>query len=75
VSGLPASAYPDNGCNTEIYTNPGTNAPYVELESLGPLYLLPVGQQREFVTTYTLFHRTTTDADAEARRIVNWSAP
>jgi len=71
LSGLPASSYPDGGCSTEIYTNPGTNAPYVELESLGPLYLLPVGTQKDFVTTYTLFHRTQTDPDAEARIILN----
>jgi hypothetical protein len=37
ANGAPATGYPDNGCSTEIYTNPGTNAPYVELESLGPL--------------------------------------
>ena len=70
VNGLPASSYPDGGCSTEIYTNPGTNAPYVELESLGPLYLLPLGAQKEFVTTYTLFHRTQADPDAEARSIL-----
>ncbi len=74
-SGLPASSYPDGGCSTEIYTNPGTNAPYVELESLGPLYLLPVGAQKDFVTTYTLFHRTQTDPDAEARIILNRPVP
>jgi hypothetical protein len=71
VSGLPASSYPDGGCSTEIYTNPGTNAAYVEFESLGPLYLLPVGARREFITTYTLFQRTQTDPDAEARIILN----
>jgi hypothetical protein len=74
-SALPASSYPDGGCSTEIYTNPGTNAPYVELESLGPLYLLPVGAQKEFVTTYTLFHRTQTDPDAEAGVILNRPVP
>ncbi len=75
LAGSPASAYPDGGCSTEIYTNPGTNAPYVELESLGPLYSLPVGAQKDFTTTYTLFHRTQTDPDAEARAIINRAAP
>jgi hypothetical protein len=75
LSGLPASSYPDGGCSTEIYTNPGTNAPYVELESLSSLYLLPVGAQKDFVTTYTLFHRTQTDADAEAGIILDRPAP
>ncbi len=71
VSGLPAASYPDNGCSTEIYTNPGTNAAYVELESLGPLQFLPVGAQKEFVTTYTLFQRTQSNPDAEASIIFN----
>src|SRR5262249_36624016 len=75
VASLPASSYPDNGCSTEIYTNPGTNATYVELESLGPLYLLGVGEKKEFVTTYSLFHRTQSDPDAEARAILSQPAP
>ena len=75
LSGLPAPSYPDGGCSTEIYTNPGTNAPYVELESLSPLYLLPIGAQKDFVTTYTLFHRTQTDPDAEARIILDRPVP
>jgi len=75
LSGLPASSYPDGGCSTEIYTNPGTNAAYVELESLGPLYLLPPGAKKDFVTTYTLFHRTQTDPDAEALSILNRPVP
>jgi hypothetical protein len=75
VAGLPPSAYPDHGCSTEIYTNPGTNAPYVELESLGPLYHLGVGEQKEFVTHYKLFHRTQIDPDAEARMILSQPAP
>lgn len=73
VAGLPPSSYPDGGCNTEVYTNPGTSAPYVELESLGPLSLLPVGGRMQLVTQYTLFHRTQSDPDAEARTILNVS--
>ena len=68
---LPVASYPDGGCSTEVYTNPGTNAPYVEMESLGPLSLLPVGAQMQFLTTYTLFHRTEADPEAEARKILN----
>jgi len=75
VAGLPPSSYPDHGCSTEIYTNPGTNAPYVELECLGPLYPLPVGEQKEFVTIYKLFHRTQPDPDLEARMILSQPAP
>ena len=74
VSGSPVGAYPDSGCSTEVYTNPGTNAPYVELECLGSLALLPVDSRMEFVTTYTLFRRTEADPDAEGARILNWRA-
>jgi hypothetical protein len=69
VAGLPAGSYPDEGCNLEIYTNP--RAPYVELECLGPLSLLQVGGQMTMATTYTLFHRTESDADAEAKKILD----
>jgi hypothetical protein len=68
VAGNPVEAYPDGGCNIEVYTNP--NAPYVELECLGSLSSLPVGGQMEFVTIYTLFRRTETDADAEAGKVL-----
>jgi hypothetical protein len=71
VPGLPVASYPDGGCSTEVYTNPGTNAPYVELECLAPLSLLPVGAQMQFLTTYTLFHRTESDPQAEARKVLN----
>jgi len=70
VAGLPLSSYPDGGCNTEIYTNPGTNAEYVEFELLGPLSKLPVAGQMQFVTQYFLFNRTEADPDAEAKKIL-----
>ena len=66
---LSAVAYPDAGCSVEVYTNP--KAPYVELESLGPLNLLPVGGRIEFETTYTLFQRAESDPDAEARKVLH----
>jgi hypothetical protein len=71
VPGLLLFNYPDGGCNTEIYTNPGTNAEYVEFESLSPLSKLPVGGQLQFVTKYFLFNRTEADPDAEAKKILN----
>jgi hypothetical protein len=71
VPGLLLFMYPDGGCNTEIYTNPGTNAEYVEFESLSPLSKLPQGGQMQFVTKYSLFNRTETDPDAEAKKILN----
>ncbi len=68
VAGLPDASYPDGGCNIEVYTNP--NAPYVELECLGPMSSLAVGGQIEFVTSYTLFQRTEVDPDAESRKVL-----
>lgn len=75
LAGLAAGNYPDEGCNTEVYTNPGSVAPYVELECLGPVSLLPAGGRMEFVTTYTLFRRSETDPDIEARKILHLPPP
>jgi len=46
----------------------------VELEFFGPLTKLPAGQTVEFATTYTLFHRTETNPDTEARKILGLPA-
>jgi hypothetical protein len=70
LAGLDKSAYPDKGSSTEIYTYPSPTAPYVELELLGPLAKLQVGARMEFVTTYTLFSRTETKPDDEARKVL-----
>ena len=45
--------YPDGGCVTEIYTNPGELG-YVELETLGPLVTLNAGDRIERTTLYTI---------------------
>jgi hypothetical protein len=58
--------YPDGGCHVEAYTNPGEQR-YVELETLGPLVNLEVGQTAQHVTTYTMLPRTTADAREDAR--------
>lgn len=68
IPGLGKNAYPDDGSSTEIYTNHG--APYVELESLGPLSKLQPGERMELVTVYTLSKRTLPDPEAEARRLL-----
>ena len=49
--------YPDGGSITEIYTNPDPLA-YVELETLGPLAELHVGEQMERSAVYTILPRT-----------------
>ena len=61
--------YPDGGCVTQIYTN-ADPLPYVEMECLGPLTHLVAGQSIERSTTYTLFPRTLSDAEAEARKVL-----
>ncbi len=58
--------YPDGGCAVEIYTNPDP-LPYVELETLGPLVELRVGESAERTVVYTVLPRLLADPDAEAR--------
>ncbi len=56
--------YPDGGCVTEIYTNPGT-LQYVELETLGPLTTMNAGDRIEQTTVYTVMPRSTPDFETE----------
>lgn len=60
--------YPDQGSSAEIYTNKDPLA-YIELETLGPLSTMKVGDHIERTNTYTLLQRTSGDAMTEARRI------
>jgi hypothetical protein len=61
--------YPDGGCVTQVYTSPDP-VPYVELETLGPLATMSAGDRIERTTTYTIMPRSTTDPEAEARKIL-----
>ena len=45
--------YPDGGCVSEVYTNPDP-LKYVELETLGPLTTMNVGDRIEQTTVYTV---------------------
>jgi hypothetical protein len=45
--------YPDQGSSAEVYTN-ADPLPYVELELLGPLHTMKVGDRIEKTMTYTL---------------------
>jgi hypothetical protein len=60
--------YPDSGSKTEIYTNPDP-MPYVEIETMGPLATLNVGDRVEQTNTYTLVPRSLPDETREAQRI------
>jgi len=59
--------YPDNGSSAEIYTNAGPLA-YVELEMLGPLEKMAIGDKIERVSTYTLKQRAENDPATESKR-------
>jgi hypothetical protein len=64
-----ASRYPDQESSAEIYTNPDPLA-YVELEMLGPLHRLIVGDKITRLSTYTLLRRTEPDPDLELQRLL-----
>ena len=55
-SRVPRATYPDEGCGMEIYTN-GSTAEYVELETLGPLRRLAIGDRLSATNTYRLQRR------------------
>lgn len=66
---VPGGRYPDAGCSSEIYTNAGPLA-YVELEFLGPLSRLSVGEKIERVSSYTLARRSGSDPKSDAARLL-----
>ena len=63
----PGAEYPDQGSSAEIYTNPDP-LPYVELETLGPLFNLEVGSKITQSNNYTLIRRSDPDPEKDARR-------
>jgi hypothetical protein len=66
--------YPDKGSRTEINTS-ADPLKYVDLVTLGPLYMMARGHRIEHVTTYTLSHRTEQRPDSEARKILFGESP
>lgn len=66
---VPGAEYPDQGSSAEIYTNPDP-LDYVELELLGPLQTMKVGDKIERASTYTLLRRTEPSTEAEARKVL-----
>jgi hypothetical protein len=66
---VPGGKYPDDGSSAEVYTNADPLA-YVELELLGPLARLQVGDKIERVSTYTLVRRVEKDPETEIRRLL-----
>lgn len=68
-AGKASDQHPDVGTRTEIYTNPDPY-PYVELETVGPITHLEIGNEIVATNTYTLYRRSTDDCTREARRVL-----
>ncbi len=66
--------YPDAGCSVEIYTNEDP-FPYVELETLGPLKTLRLGETVSATTTYRLARRTPSPLEADIRALLAKPSP
>ena len=66
----PGGEYPDGGASAEVWTNPDP-LPYIELETLGPLQTLDVGDRLERTNTYTLLRRSQVDPRADAQRVLS----
>jgi hypothetical protein len=48
--------WPDKGCRLNVYTNPDRGGqPYVELEVMGPMQIMKVGDAATSSNRYTLF--------------------
>jgi len=61
-----AGEFPDGGCVTQVYTNPDP-LHYVELETIGPLTLMSIGDCIQRTSVYRVSRRSMADAQAEAR--------
>jgi hypothetical protein len=64
------ATYPDQSSSGEVYTNPDP-LKYVELEMLGPVSTMKVGDRIERSNTYTLFRRGSGTAEEEAKRLLS----
>jgi hypothetical protein len=60
--------FPDNGSSAEIYTNQDPNA-YVELELLGPLQTLRVGESMSRRQVYRLHRRNAERLEDQLRSL------
>jgi len=65
----PSGEFPDQQSSAEIYTNPDPN-PYVELEMLGPLSTLKIGDAISRSQTYRLHRRNSQPLDEQVRALL-----
>lgn len=71
---VPNAEYPDNGSSAEVYTNPDP-LKYIELEMLGPLQEMKVGDKISRTNVYTLMRRSKRSPEEEARNIFSSNKP
>lgn len=64
----PHADYPDRGSSVEVWTNPDP-LPYIELETLGPLREMKVGDTFEQTNHYLLSRRSEKDPETELKKI------
>jgi len=62
--------YPDKDSSAEVFTSPDPLR-YVQLSTLGPLYILRPGDRIERTNTYTLYRRGDRPPEEQARRILS----
>lgn len=65
---IPRKEYPDNGSSAEVYTNPDP-LKYVELEMLGPLRTLKMGDKLAQTNTYSIFARSALPLAEQVRAV------
>ncbi|MGH9532581.1 MAG: hypothetical protein ACRD2Q_09320, partial [Terriglobales bacterium] len=61
------SPYPDQESSIEVWTNPDP-LPYIELETLGPLATMKVGDTIDRTNFYVLRHRSEKQPEAEVKK-------
>jgi len=71
---VPNAEYPDNGSSAEVYTNLDP-LKYIELEMLGPLKEIKVGEWITHTNVYTLMRRSKKTPEAEAQNIFKLNKP
>jgi hypothetical protein len=66
---VPGREYPDQESSVEVWTNPDP-LQYIELETLGPLQTLKVGDRISRRNVYHLARRSEKDPEAELKRLL-----
>jgi hypothetical protein len=70
ISRVAGAEYTHGGCSVEVYTN-SDPVPYVELETLGPVQTLRVGERTSATTTYRLARRSPAPLNVDVRALLD----